>query len=453
MTTSSVRCYWFALLTMPALYACDDEPVAKPRPTFEADAGSGYRDAKVTREGPQYAVVSSDWSASSVSLLDLAGKVVADDYVHSGSTESGLVTTISGDVDLPTQSGEQGVLVLIDRFKSDVITRIRLSDGEVLGQLKTHTPAEQDTTSAFSSNPQDYVRIDEHTAWVTRSQTNLDPSAQEIDRGDDLLRIDPSSMERTDERIDLSALRGRATRTDPQTGQDEEVELYAQPTRMARAGDTLIVGLGLAAYDFSAVGPGTVAVIDLESRKVEALELEGLKGCTRVSPVPGTTDRVLVGCSGDYSQPGESEGVAIVRVSGGNASIEKSWKLSDHADGPALSGSFAALDASTITAAANSFVGAEADSVFGVVDLDSGAFTELLSIPAGGGTFGIPLFDADTQKLFVPDARLDSDMRPTAGVHIFDRDAEGLHEAELVKVAQDTALPARYVYPLSAAAR
>lgn len=440
------------LLLALTVAACDEPPEPKSRPTFadqnsasatDDDAGAGQGE----RSGPQYAVISGDWSATSISLLGADGAVLADDYINSGSVQAGLVTALSGDVDLPTQSGDPGVLVLIDRFKTDVITRVRLSDGKVLGQVKTHTPPSQATDNAFSSNPHDYVRIDEETAWVTRNQPNLDPGVAEIDRGNDLLRIDPSTMERGHERIDLSVLNTTATRTNFDTGAEEQVEVYARPSRMARVGDTLIVGLGLSAFDFSAFGPGTVAVIDLATKRVEGLELDGLSGCTKAAPIPNERERAMVACAGQFGETRQTAGFAIVRVRGGSARIEHLWRARDHVTTPSLSGSSVALGGTLIAAAADDDAGA-GPSVFGLLDLASGEFTELLSTTAGPGTFGTPLYDADAQLLLVPDASADADMRPMAGIHRFERRGAGFEQSALISVAEDTALPARHVYPL-----
>jgi hypothetical protein len=217
---------------------------------------------------------------------------------------------------------------------------------------------------------------------------------------------------------------------------------------MTRIANTLIVGLARSAFDYSAMGAGMVALVDLDSHHVAGFELEGLKGCLQVSPVPSTTDRVLVGCSGDASMPRTSEGVAILRIAQGHASIERIWKLADHPAAPALSGSFAALDAQLVTAAANAFNPDGEDSVFGTLDLETGDFSELLTIPGGQGTFGIPGYDASTRKLFVPDASVDRDLHPTQGVHVLQRDHQELSETALIRVAEDSELPARYVYPL-----
>jgi hypothetical protein len=305
---------------------------------------------------------------------------------------------------------------------------------------------EADGDDGFAANPQDYVRIDAKTAWVARSEPNLKPGA--ADRGNDLLRIDPTEMERTDERIDLAVLNGRATRTDPMTGAEEEVEAYARPGRLARIGDTLIVGLGRSAFDFSAVASGMVAVVNLKTKAVVGLELEDLAGCSHVSPVPGTSDRVLVGCGGMYPTPRDSAGIAILRVSNGKASVVRSWKAKEHEDAPAVSEGYVAIDANTVGATLNGFVPGDPDSVFGLIDLDTGELTTLLSTPAGG-TFGTPLYDAESGRLFVPDSSVDADLRPTAGVRTLERgDAGAFEETNLIEVAKDTGLPARHVFRL-----
>jgi hypothetical protein len=315
--------------------------------------------------------------------------------------------------------------------------------------VKVRTPADE-TDGAFTANPQDYLRVDDETAWVTRSEPNLTPEAPEIDLGNDLLRIDPSKMERTTDRIDLSSLNGRASRTDPRTGKEEQVDVYARPGRMARIGDTLIVGLARSAYDYSAVAAGMVALIDLKTNAVEGLAIEDLSGCSQVSPIPGANDRVLVGCGGIYPTPRDGAGVAIVRVSSGKASLIRSWKAKEHEDAPALSEGYVAIDANTFGAALNGFVMGDDDSVFGTVDLESGEFTQLLATPAGTGTFGTPLYDAPSGRLFVPDSSVDADLRPTAGVRLLERsgDGERFEETKLIEVASDTTMPARHVFRL-----
>lgn len=437
----------FAPIACLALLACDEEPGEKLRPRFE-DEDAGPDAETDTGTVPRYAVISSDFTATSVSLLAANGDVVADAYLTSGSTESGLVTALSGDVEMPMRSGERGVMVLLDRFQTDVVTRVDLESGDVLGQVQVRGDAEAGG-DAFTANPQDYLRIDDDTAWVVRNQPNLAPAAPESDRGNDLLRIDPSSMERTEDRIDLSSLNARAMRTDPTTGKAEEVDVYARPGRMARIGDTLIVGLGRNAYDFSASASGMVAVVALKTKSVVGLEIDGMQGCSHVSTIPGATDRVLVGCAGVYPSPRDSAGVAIVRVASGRATVAQTYRAKDHEAVPVLSEAFVALDANTFAAARNGFVAGDEDSTFGSVSLKSGEFTSLLTTPAGTGTFGTPVFDAESGTLFVPDSSVDADMRPAAGVRRLERDQDGtFEETRTIEVARDTGMPVRHVFRL-----
>lgn len=445
MTKKQLPILLAALSALSALWgACDEPPPPKERPTFEDDAGADAGE----RVGPQFAAVSSDYMSSAVSLLGVDGTLLADDYLNSGSVEPGLVTFLSGDLELPTRSNDPGVLVLIDRFKTDVITRLRLSDGKILGQVKTHTPSEQESDSAYTSNPHDYIRIDDETAWVTRNQPNLDPNVPEIDRGNDLLRINPSKMERSDERIDFSQFNTKVKRINFMTKQEEEVDIYAKPSRMTRLGDTLVVGMMRNAFDFSANAAGMVALVNLTTRAVSGVALpDGFIGCTKVSPIPGDDERVLVTCGGDYLDVRGTAGFAILRVKNGAATLEESWYAKEHTDLPALSDCVTSLGGTLLTAAAISYV-PEEDSVFGVLDLATGEFRELLSIPGGPDTFGTPVYDAEGRLLIVPDASQDGDMRPTAGLHLLKRDGDDFEEESVLPVADDTALPVRHVYPL-----
>lgn len=447
---------WKLLAVSAALLGGCDDPPAPDAPEAlgvldagaSVDAGTERPDgslAEPARVGPAYAALSSDWTATSISILDAEGKVIADDYVHSGSTRAGLVAALSGDVELPKHSGEPGILVLLDRFKTDVVTRIRLSDGVVLGQVKTHTPPDGTTQSSFSSNPQDYVRTDEQSAWITRSEPNLDPGAPELDRGNDLLRIDPRTMERTGDRIDLSSLDSKTTAA----GSSAEVRLVARPTRIVRVGGTLVVGISRTAFDFSVVGPGAVALVDLATKRVTPLELPGLKGCTEVDTVPNDVDTVLVSCSGDRAgNPRESAGFVLLGIEAGGAKVETVWRAASDPSPQPFTFPAVSLGGTSVLATANDYSGTQPD-VLAVIDLATGAKTEIASVAPGVGRFGIPAFDAATGTLLVPDASLDEKKRPIAGVRRFRREASGAFTAlETTRVATSTGMPVHYVYPL-----
>ena len=48
---------------------------------------------------PRYAVVSSDYSSSSIAMLDEDFEVIDESWLNSGTTYPGLVATLSGDVE------------------------------------------------------------------------------------------------------------------------------------------------------------------------------------------------------------------------------------------------------------------------------------------------------------------------------------------------------------------
>lgn len=402
------------------------------------------------RTGPAYAVVSSDYTASSVSILDPQGQIIADHYIHSGSTTSGLVTALSGDVGLPTRSGESGVLVLLDRFKTDVVTRVRLSDGAILGQVKTHTPSDETTSSAYSSNPLDYVYIDATTAWVTRNQPNIAPSAPAIDRGDDLFRINPTTMQRSGERIDLWSLNQTATRTDPNTGMTSQVTLHARASRMVRVASTLVVGIARSAYDFSAIGDGVVALVDLTTGTVTPFELAGLKSCTEVTPVVGDVDSVLVGCAGDLNaaDPRQTSGIAMLQVSGPSATLEHVYRSAqDPAPKPFALG-VVSLGGTLVGASANDYSRMNPD-IYATIDLATGSRTPIVSLSPGTGRFGTPVYDAEYGILLLPDSSVDANQAPTAGLRRYQRNTDNTFtELSMVKPAESTSMPVRHVYPL-----
>ncbi|MET0283454.1 MAG: hypothetical protein ABW352_03265 [Polyangiales bacterium] len=404
---------------------------------------SGLDAGAPVRTGPAFAVINSDWTSTAISLLDVEGKVLADNYLNSGSRPAGLVTALSGDVELPKRSGEQGVLVILDRFRTDVVTRVRLSDGAILGQVKTHTPPEQNTTSSYSSNPHDYLYIDPETAYVTRSEPNVDTGALPIDLGDDLFRINPTTMQRSGERIDLGVLDQQVM------GTSGMVTAYARPSRMVRLGRTVVVGIGRSAFDFKAVGDGVVALVNLDTKVVTGFPLPGLKNCTDVEHVPNDSDTVLVSCGGDWNTGSKATaGLALVGVSNGTAQVEQIWRAANDAAATPLTSATTSLGGTLVGAAANDYSGSGTD-VYAVLDLATGSKTMIKSITPGKGVFGTPSFDAARGLLLLPDASMDKDKKPTAGLRRFQRNADGsFTELELVKVAPGTNMPVRHVFPL-----
>lgn len=418
------------------------------------------QDQVIGSVGPEpvgFAVVSGDRTVTSISLLGPTGALLAPDFVHSGSATAGLVTALSGDVIVPTRSGDPATLTLIDRFRTDVVTRIDPRTGAVLGQVKTQASNDDESDEAsFSSNPQDYIHWGERDAWVTRFQPNVGVEPGHPDRGLDLLHIDPASFERG-ERISFWPLNSAAERQNPDTLETESVTSYARPSAMVRLGNRLVVGIASLSLSFDAAGPGLVAWVDPEARSAEGFELPRLQNCGSVAPVAGDSSRVVVACEGFFrGVPRDTAGLAILRRQDDELSIEHLWHAADHPE--------AALSVSSVVSLGGSEVAAVALGQSPVTD-ESGnetragssdrlyrldiATSEQEAVFAAEGQFviGPGAFNTETGLLMVPDASSDDDGRPTAGVRLLQWQPDGILEPIEV-LALDPILPPRLVRPL-----
>ncbi|UCF46802.1 MAG: hypothetical protein JSU89_06365, partial [Myxococcales bacterium] len=112
---------------------------------------------------PRYAVVSSDFSSSSIAMLDADFVAMDESWLNSGTTYPGLVATLSGDVVLPNRQAGDGTFAVIDRFFTDVVTRFFVPTGNLNGQVRTHGDVGE---TGFSSNPQDFIFVDADSAWA-----------------------------------------------------------------------------------------------------------------------------------------------------------------------------------------------------------------------------------------------------------------------------------------------
>lgn len=439
--------YSYALVVLAALAACQ-EPEPDP---IEAVDGFEEQDP-ASKEPRAYGVVASDYAVTSIGLLKPNGKMLSGDFVHSGSAPVGLVAALSGDVRLPTRSGDPDILTIIDRHRSDVITRIDPDSGEVLGQVKTHG----DGDAAYSSNPQDYVQTDTDTAWVSRFAPNLEEDEDHEDGGNDLLQLDIKSFERSG-RISFWHLNGKAERTDAETGDTETVTTYARPSAVVRLGDYLVVGLANLSASFDAIGPGMVALVNPETEEVTELELPELQNCDGVRPVPGSDDRVVVACAGFHrGDPRASAGLVLLELDDDELSIVHSWHGADHPDLPLAVASPVPLGGTEVVAVA---VGEGAvldeegnvetpetyDAAY-VVDLSSEDQTHLFEAE-GRYKIGSGAYNPERKILLLPDASVDDEGHPTAGVRRFERDDDGDFEA-LDVVSTHDLLPPIQVRPL-----
>lgn len=373
-------------------------------PGFGGSAGSdaGGTPALDPLSGiPRYAVVSSDFSSSSIAMLDADFVAISESWLNSGTTYPGLVATLSGDVVLPTRQAGDASFAVIDRFFTDVVTRFHVPSGNLDGQVRTHGEIGD---SGFSSNPQDLIFVDENSAWVPRYESNPSPSASPETRGNDLLEIDPSEMSRTGRRIDLSSL--NTTETVMTGNGPVEVEVFARPSRGVLVGSIIVVGLDRISASFDAAGTGMVAVVDLEDDSVVGIELPGLASCGRLVPVPGAPRKVVVACLG-FSLPfGVEEqiratsGIALLDVAESEVTIEEVWRVGN--DSAIAVNAVTAVDSRRVLGVANGDFVTSNDQLF-LIDLASGD-QELVHEASGSFAIGESAYDPDSEMLYVPDA-------------------------------------------------
>jgi len=406
-----------------------------------------------------YAVVSSDYTSTSIALLNADGTILDADFINSGSAPVGLVTVLSGDVVVPTRSGDPEVLTIVDRFKTDVVTRVDPTSGEILGQVKTHSPnSETVGETAYSSNPHDYVYFNESEAWVTRFGPNVNADEDDLDKGNDLLLINPTTFTR-EARISLSSLNTEGQGTNSATGETFTETVYARPSKMVRLGDLLVVGLGRMSQTFFSLGEGMVALVDPEARTAEGFELPGLKSCQTVTPVPDDATRVLVGCTGSFlagDDERDTAGLVLLSLRDGELVVEASWIGAEHPEAPLAVRNPVSLGGTQVFAYREG-VGEPEDSAditvdrgF-IIDLADGSQTELFRSNGSGDNaryvIGSGSYDPETGLLLIPDASLDSDRRMTAGLRTFTRQDDGSFEAgDILKV--NDLLQVRMVRPM-----
>ena len=248
----------------------------------------------------------SDYSITTVSLLDAAGGVVVEEWLTNGSTPAGISTALSGDVVFPSRE-MNGVIGVIDRGNG-VITRACF-DGSVIGQLRA-------TTEDFFINPYDYVVTTSGDAYLSRFGQNDTPETDVSERGTDLIGFDSTVMTRTGMRFDLTTFNATVTGYDTENAVAAESSVLAQPDGVAFVAEHLIVGLSLIQFT-SPRGhtDGAVAVIDPEEGTIESYTLEGLANCGGVEAVPGSSTDFVVTCLG-FSDCGYLDTDGVTSTSG-----------------------------------------------------------------------------------------------------------------------------------------
>jgi len=385
---------------------------------------------------PRYAVLSTDFSSSSIAMLDEAFEVIDDSWLNSGTTYAGLVATLSGDVVLPTRQAGDSTFAVVDRFFTDVVTRFFVPSGNLNGQVRTQGEVGE---SGFSSNPQDVIFVGAESAWVPRYESNLNPAAAPENQGNDLFEINPTNMLSTGRRIDLSSLNVTAM------AGENEVEVFARPSRGVLIGSAIAIGLDRISAAFDAAGTGMVAIVDLENETVDGLELPGLKSCGNAVPIPGAPTKVAVGCVGfaqpfgDEPQVRASSGIAVIEVVDGVASIERIWRVSDDPDSAIAVNFIAALDERRVFAVASGDFGSRPD-VLHLIDLETGE-QSVAHESDGSFVIGVSGYDPDRELLYVPDASANAVVEVAV-------EESGFTELDRITIAPGLGLPPTRVHLL-----
>jgi hypothetical protein len=316
-----------AVMAIPLLLtACDTSKAPRSVPTEtggSGEAGATGAAGGATGAGGEgvlpiavpggLAILSSDYASTSVSLFDPGtNTLVRDDCIRSGITGGALTQRLSGDATLPTQADPVGhELVVIDRTNV-TLSFVATPNCVVRKQISVGGAGSDGFGIAgFKANPHDFIRVDEHHAYVTRYEINSTPtpSAADLDEGNDLLVIDPATGQ-VQRRIDL---------TDQVTAGPG---VLARPDRGVFAEGRVYVTLGNYDLTFKVAGAGRVVVIDPASDTVVGrIDLPDQKGCSGIEYAPAT-HKLYVACSsagGDW--PTRIATSAVVEIDIGGASL------------------------------------------------------------------------------------------------------------------------------------
>ena len=224
-------------------------------------------------------VVESDYQSSNVSLLGFDGRVLSESLASSSTQGSGFGVGLSGDV-VPPWSPQLGAnLPLIDRYPAGVLRFIEIATANVVSELPVGT--------GFRANPQDYLALDEHRAYVARYESNPNAGREQWDQGGDVLIVDPSASAITG-RIDLTpAMAGELTRFTP------------HPARLLEVAGRVFVLLASYADDYSAGTSSRLVELDPNTDAiVSTLVFDGLRGCDALAVSPDRSE-LAVACTGD----------------------------------------------------------------------------------------------------------------------------------------------------------
>jgi hypothetical protein len=237
------------------------------------------------------AVINSDFSTSSLSILDTNGALVRADCVDSATAATGSATkTISGDAVLPSQPQLGGDVIIIDRGNVG-LTFVNPSTCAIVRQIPV---------PGVRTNPHDVVMLAADKAYVTRYDLNLaatDPALA----GNDIAVINPRT----------GALRGQIV-LDAYASTVTGATILARPDRALLVEGRVIVSLDEIDHGFKSYGEGRLVVVDPAIDRVTAsVALTGLANCEGMTYVE-VQKTLLVACGGPFGGATSESGIAVV---------------------------------------------------------------------------------------------------------------------------------------------
>ncbi len=226
----------------------------------------------------------TDYTSTQIALTAPDGTPLSPAFLSTASTTtSGVAYALSGDVALPTTRPASNLVVLLDRYGTNVVTWADPATAKVLAQLPVGT--------GFQSNPYDYVEIDATHALVSRWGDNLKPGAQPFDSGSDVLVLDTSAHAITAS-IPMPATYGVPPR----------------PAGLIQVGATTLVLLQNVSDDFTTMADSVIVGVVNQAVAWQA-PVTGLKGCNRFALSPSGKTLALA-CEGQLDANGDVTNLA-----------------------------------------------------------------------------------------------------------------------------------------------
>jgi hypothetical protein len=217
-----------------------------------------------------------------------------------------LVAALGSDIALPT-TPEAGHVMVLDRFRTDVVTRVSIPSGEIVGQLRTHSTA---STVGLLQQPAGLPGARPATAAGSAASARTPtPRGRRARRARTSSRSTPPRW-----RAPARAWTCRASARRQSVRRRPRAPLAHAAARRLRGRGPRPAERGLqrlGRWRGRAGGPADASLT--------SLTLTGLRNCGTIVPVPEDDTRALVACTGhsgafDAAEVRASAGVVVVHL-------------------------------------------------------------------------------------------------------------------------------------------